>query len=746
MNGETGLIGRARLRVEDARLLRGQGRFPANERADGALHALVLRSPVAHGRIAALDLEAARAMPGVVGVFAARDLKPYGLAPMPCLSPVDGMRAPDRYPLAVDIVRHVGEPVALVVAETLAQARDAVEAIVLDVEERPAVVETAQGEPCFTWQTGNAALTERLFAEAAHVVTLETVNNRIVVAPLEPRSAIAEWLPDTESYRLITQSQGVHFLAQCLAPALSVGADRLEVFTRDVGGSFGMKLVGFPEQAAILLAARALGRVIRWESDRTEAFLSDAQARDHAYAGALALDADGRFLAFRLTTKAAMGAYLSGLGPYVPTKGMKRTLGHVYALQAVHMRVEGVLTHTAPTDAYRGAGKPESVYILERVIDKAARVLGLDRVELRRRNLVPAAAMPFQAASGEVYDSGDFADPMEAALQAADWDGFPARRADSAVRGMRRGIGLGLYLHATGGVTTETVQVTLTEEGVVEVATGLQASGQGHETVLAQIVADRLDIDPARIRVIEGEGFRVCDSSTGGSSSMPIGGATAQRAADAFLEAARARAADLLEVAAVDITYEAGSFTVAGTDRRMALVDLGRATAEAGLPGCAADAAFEGTNFTYPVGAHVAEVELDPETGRVRLLSFVSADDLGTKVNPMLADGQIHGGLAQGIGQALLERTVYDPESGQMLSASFMDYALPRADDLPSFQLVDRGRPTAANPLGAKGAGEVGTIGAPGAVMNAIADALGHDAIHMPATPQTVWQAVKHGG
>jgi len=738
-------IGQSPKRREDMRLLTGRGRFAANLPADGALHAVFLRSPLAHGRIRSIDADGARSLPGIVAVLTADDLLPLGMAPLPCLNPIAGMHMPERWPLAREIVRHVGDPVALVLAETPAQGRDALEAIGLEIAELPAITDTAAGEPCFDWQMGDATECDRLFAGAAHVVALETVNNRVAIAPIEPRAAIAGYDARAGRWRLETQSQGVHFLAQCLAPALGVDPDRIEIFTGDVGGSFGMKLMGFPEQAALLLAAKATGRLLRWESDRAEAFLSDTYGRDQVYRGELALDEDGRFLAYRVRTKANMGAYLSAYGPYVPTGGMKRVTGHVYALQAIHLAVQGVLTHTVPTDAYRGAGKPEAVYLLERLIDKAARDLALDRVELRRINLIPAAAMPYRAASGELYDSGDFEAPLDAALGAADWRGFPARRAAAEAMGMRRGLGLGLYLHATGGDATDIVHIRLLPDGVVEVDSGLQSSGQGHETVLAQIVAHRLDLPLERIRVIEGEGFRVADSPTGGSSSMPVGGVTAGRAAQAFLDRARELAADALEVSGQDLAYARGEFRVTGTDRALTLDALALELAAGGQNHCAAEAAFEGEHRTFPNGAYIAEVLLDPDTGRVQLERLIAADDLGVKIHPAIADGQIHGGLAQGIGQALMEGVVHDPASGQLLTGSLMDYALPRAGDLPGFQLIDCGHPTPANPLGAKGAGEVGTIGAPAAVMNAVADALGRDDVHMPATSEQLWRLLRGG-
>lgn len=739
-NGPQIRIGQSLPRREDHRLLTGRGRFTANLPARDALQAVFLRSPAAHARIRSIEVEAARRMPGVAAIFTGEDMMALGMAPMPCLNPIDGMIAPERWALARNHVRHVGEPVALILAETEAQARDALEAIVLDIDDLPSVTDTASGTHCFHWQTGDADACARLFREAAHVVRMETVNNRLAVSPIEPRAVIAEYDAEVGRWRMETQSQGVHFLAQCLAPALSTTPDRLEIFTRDVGGSFGMKLFGFPEQVALLLAAKAMARRLRWVSDRAEAFVSDTHGRDQVYSGELALDAQGRFLAYRVQSKAGMGAYLSAYGPYVPTGGMKRTMGHVYDLKAVHLAVEGVLTNTAPTDAYRGAGKPESVYLLERLIDKAARELGGDRVELRRRNLVPSSAMPYRAASGEIYDSGDFQAPLDAVLNAADWAGFASRRKAAEEAGLKRGIGLGLYLHATGGDASDVVHIRLLPDGMVELDTGLQSSGQGHETVLAQIVADRLDLPLERIRIIQGEGFRVADASTGGSSSMPIGGVTAGRAAEAFLAQARELAADALEVAMADLAYARGAFRVTGTDRVLSLQSLAEDLAAREQTSCAAEAAFEGEHKTFPNGAYVAEILLDPATGQVKLERFTAADDLGVRVNPALAEGQIHGGLAQGIGQALMEHVVHDPASGQLLSGSFLDYALPRSGDLPGFTLVDCGRATANNPLGAKGAGEVGTIGAPAAIMNAIADALGMDAVHMPALPEQIWR------
>lgn len=745
-------VGRSVPRKEDFRLLTGQGRFTDDELIGiGELHAVFVRSPHAHAKIGPIDLDAAREMPGVVAIYTGTDLQEAGLKDLPCATPVDSsdgtpFHAPRRPPLAVDTVRFVGDPVAMVLAETPEQAVDAAELVDIDYDELDVEADLATASDiAMRYEVGDKAAVDAAFASAARTVSISAVNNRIVVSPLEPRSALA--LPEEDGrLTLYSQSQGVHFLRDMLAKTLDIPPAQLDVITRDVGGSFGMKLVNFPEQTCILHAARDLSRPVRWISTRSEAFLTDAHARDHVSHAEAAFDGDGKLLGLRISTRGNLGAYASALGPMIVSQGFAKTAGHVYRVPVMHLVAEGVYTHTAPTDAYRGAGKPESVYLVERLMEKAARELDIDRIELRARNLVQPEDMPYQAANGFKYDSGDFPGVMQKALELADWEGFSKRRAESEARGMKRGIGLGLYLHLTGGDAAETSEVIAKANGTVEVRTGIQSSGQGHETAFAQLVAQRLGLSVEAVNIVEGDTrtLRHGGGGTGGSSSLPIAGVTIARATEIMIDQGREKAAEMLETAPADIEFRDAGFHVVGTDKSVGLFDVAaRMEEREGYEGCAGMAQFDGEKMTVPNGAYVCEVEVDPETGMVEILDFLAVDDIGNRLNPMIADGQIVGGIAQGIGQALTERTVYEEYSGQLLTGSFMDYGLPRADDLPEIRLVDAGRPTAINPLGMKGAGEIGNIGAPAAVINAIADAIGTDVIDMPATPEAVWQALQ---
>ncbi len=736
------------MRLEDHRLLTGHGRFVDDLPFPHALHAYVLRSPHAHARILSMDVEAARAVPGVEAVYTAADLERDGIGALPCRTPVvsrDGspMQAPDRTALAESVVRYVGDGVAFVVARTPEIARDAAELVEIDYEALDACTDVrASRERCFDWEKGDAGAVEAAFARAARICTMDVVNSRVVINPIETRSVVADYDAQSGRYTLYTQSQGVHSLQKALAESvLGIEQHRLRVVTYDVGGSFGMKIFTYPEQALALYAARRLERPVKWVGDRSDAFLTDTHGRDHAHHAEIALDAEGRFLALRVHVKANLGAYLSSIAPLIPTDGLQRVFGHVYAIPALYLRVEGMLTNTTPIDAYRGAGKPEIVTTVERLIDCAARESGIDRIKLRRINLVPSSAMPYSA-FGRVYDCGDFEAVMDRALALSDWAGFAERRALSQARGDRRGIGLALYLHATGGSPVEVSQVELTAEAVV-VRTGTQSSGQGHETVFAMLVAERLQIPIEQVRVVQGDTDAIASGGgTGGSSSLPIGATTIVRATEQMLEQARASASDMLEAAALDLEYGEGRFTVSGTDLCVGLFEIASRLREGEPRSCVGETAFEGEHGTNPNGAYVCEVSIDGETGHVRIEAFTCVDDLGTVLDPAIATGQVIGGAVQGIGQALLERTVYDEESGQLLSGSFMDYALPRADDLPAFTSVLTGEPTRNNPLGMKGAGEVGPIGAPGAVINAVVDALGGRDFEMPATSERIWRAM----
>lgn len=750
-------------RVEDRRLLTGAGCFIDDVRPDGVAHAVVLRSPHAHARIVGLDVEAARTAEGVQCVLTAAELT--GLGPLKSLSRVIGRDGrpnaePRRPILAEERVHHVGEAVAFVVAEHFAQALDASELIEATYQELPAVTDPlhalAQEAPqiwpeapanlSFDWQAGDAAAVEAACATAAHLIELTVHHPRIVVAPIETRGALGTYDTEKGRYLLQAPSQGVHRMRSCIAEVLGIGEELLQVVTPEVGGSFGTKIFPYPEYALVLHAARLLGRPVHWMASRSEAFLADAQGRARVDRARLALDRDGTMLALEVDAVGDLGAYLSTVGAFCPTEGASKALGQLYRIPAVCYRAQGVFTNTAPTDAYRGAGKPESATTLECLIDQAARQTGLNRVELRRRNLVRPGELPFTTAMGQVIDSGDFPALLDRALALADWDSFADRAEEARRAGRCRGIGLGLYLHTTGGNSAELSRLTIRADGSLQLLTGTQASGQGHETVLAEIAARELGIEASRIVVVQGDSdLRPTGGGTGGSSLLVIAGTTVVRAAGALIARGRELAAERLEAAAADIVYEAGRFAIVGTDRGVTLAKLAR-----DAPGaCFGEAGFAGTQESYPNGAYVAEVELDPETGIVALRRLTGLDDLGRVINPALAEGQLHGGWAQGIGAALMERTHYDPKSGQLLSGSFMDYQLPRAEDLPLFRLEQRPEPCRTNALGVKGAGEVATIGAPGAVLNAVADALARLGVgfpQMPATPERIWRAIFKAG
>ncbi|MGE0007579.1 MAG: xanthine dehydrogenase family protein molybdopterin-binding subunit [Parvibaculaceae bacterium] len=740
-------------RTEDDRFITGAGRYIADINLEGQAHAAFARSPYASASLRSVDVSEALKARGVIGAFTGRDLVAAGIAPLPCVRPIESVdgkpfHAPARHALAVDEVRFVGEAIAIVVAETADMAAEAASLVLADCEEKEPVLDVKQSrERAFLWEKGDAEATEAAFAEAKKVVEIEVVNGRVLISPLEPRGALADYDRASGAYTLYTPSQGVHLIRRLVAPTLGVGIEKLRVVTHDVGGSFGSKLVNSPEQTALLFAARALGRPIRWISSRLDCHLADVAGRDHVSRGALALDGEGRMLALRVETFANLGAYASALSPSTHTGGFAATSCGPYRIPALHLLSRGVYTSMAPTDAYRGSGKPESTYLLERLVDRAGRETGLGPVDIRRLNLVTAGEMPYRAANGVVYDSGDFPEVLERALGLADWKGFVRRRRQSARRGLRRGRGIGLYIHTTGVTSHEISRVRLDPHGLVVVETGLQSSGQGHETTFAQLVSRKLGVPFASVKVVQGDSA-LADSGgpTAGSSSLQVGGVTMLRAADRLLDQAKRHAADELEVSAADLEYGEGAFRVKGTDRMLGLLDLAAALATRAEEPCCGEAALDGNILTIPNGAYVCEVEIDPDTGGVTIVRFTGVDDVGERLNPQVVAGQIHGGIAQGIGQALTERVLYDPVTGQLLTGSLMDYGLPRADDMPMFALGDAGLPTANNILGMKGAGEIGCIGAPAAVMNAIADAIGHDRIDMPAMPETVWQALNDTG
>ena len=758
-------------RVEDPRLLKGGGRYTDDIAMPGALCGVVLRSPHAHARINAIDTAAAKALPGVRAIYTAADFAADGLGGLPCAAPVtnrDGsdMPLPPHPVLAAGVARHVGDPVAFVVAETQQAARDAAEAIAVDYDVLPSVTDLAtaldDGQPLvwpevpnnrvFDWEIGDKAATDALFASAARVVSLTVVNNRIVVNSMEPRAAIGSYDAAADRWTLHANTQGGWLVKDLMAGAVfKTAPEKFRVITPDVGGGFGMKLFLYAEHVMVCYAARKLGAPVKWISDRSEAFLSDTHGRDNITLGEIALDAGNRFLALRTRNVANMGAYLSNFAPFIPTMAGTGVLASVYGFQQVYANVIGAYTNTVPVDAYRGAGRPESNYLVERLIDAAAAELGVDRVELRRKNMVPPSAMPHSTPVGKTYDSGDFQMVLDAALKHVDWAGFAARRADSARRGKRRGIGLAYYLEATGGPPSERAEIRFADGGFVDVYVGTQSTGQGHETAYVQLTVDQLGVDGEKVRIFQGDTDTIpTGGGTGGARSLYSEGQAILATAATVIEKGKRAAAEALEAAAADIVFEHGRFAIVGTDRAIDIVTLAlqqRAKAEAGQDATTLDAAevAEIQAHTFPNGCHIAEVEVDPETGVVSVVRYSVTDDVGKAVNPMIVRGQVHGGVTQGLGQALFERTAYDAGSGQLLSGSLMDYALPRADDLPDIEVELIEVPCGTNPLGVKGAGEAGAVGSPPAVMNALVDALRGDGItqiDMPATPEVVWKAL----
>ncbi len=758
-------------RVEDPRLLTGHGTYTDDITLPGTVYGVVLRSPHAAATILSIDTSAAIRSPGVLAVITAAELTADGVGPLPCavnLTNRDGTKqvSPPYPALAGDAVRHVGTPVAFVVAETVQQARDGAEAISVHYDILPSVTDlatamdpdvpqvwdAAPGNVCFDWETGQQDKTDALFARAAHVTRQTVVNNRIVVASMETRAALAEYDAGTQRWTLRTNTQGGWLLKDMLGPAIfNTGADSFRIITPDVGGGFGMKLFLYPEHVLTCYAARRLGRPVKWTSERSEAFLADTHGRDNITLGELALDADGKFLALRTRNVANMGSALSAFAPFIPTLAGTGVLPSVYGFQAIYANVIGVFTNTMPVDAYRGAGRPEANYLVERLIDQAARELNIDRAELRRRNMVGPDSMPHTSPLGRTYDSGDFRILLDAALKTMDWPGFEARRAEAARRGQHRGIGLSYYLEATGGDPTERAEIRFADDGFVDVFVGTQSTGQGHETAYVQLTVDRLGVPGEKVRVRQGDTDTIPQGGgTGGARSLYSEGQAILATAATVIEKGRKAASEALEAAPVDIVFEAGRFSIIGTDRGIGILELAatqRARVRSGEDATTLDAAevAQIRSHTFPNGCHIAEVEVDPQTGHVQVLRYSVTDDVGRAVNPLIVRGQVHGGVAQGIGQALLEHTVFDPVSGQLLSGSFIDYALPRAADLPDIEVELIEVPCRTNPLGVKGAGEAGAVGSPPAVINAIIDALaplGVRHIDMPATPERVWKAM----
>lgn len=754
-------MGASVLRLEDRAFITGQGRYTDDIAPEGLLHAYVLRSPVASGTFMISSVEAAKAAPGVhlvlTGAEVAHlgDLKSGAMQRQP-----DGTRAPTRdIPiLCKDSVHYVGDAVALVVADSRALAQDAAELIEIDYDAQDAAAVTAtaldEGTPlvwpeletnrAFVYHVGDKEKTKTAFDKAAKVTRIEFTNNRLVCNYMEPRSAIAEWKEDEKRFVLTTGSQGVHSMQYILAGVFGIKAKQLRVVTPDVGGGFGPKTFVYREYALVIEAAKRLGKPVKWASDRTEHFLTDAQGRDNVVIAEMAMNKDGKFLGLKVDLTANLGAYISQYGPFIPFVGVSMSTG-VYDLPAIDIDVTGVYTNTCPVDAYRGAGRPEAAFLLEKLVDACARDMELDVAEIRRRNFVRRDQFPYRTQTDRLYDTGEFDGHMEKALERSGWEGFSKRQAASKKNGKLRGIGLATYIEACAFPGSEPAHVELKDDGSVILKIGTQSNGQGHATAYAQFVAEKLNIDIEKIQVLQGDTDQLSKGGgTGGSRSIPLGGVSAARAGEDLAEKLKKIAADELEASAVDIELANGEARIVGTDRSISFPAIAKAAKKPDdLKGMGE---FVQDECTYPNGTHVCEVEIDPETGKTDVLAYTIVDDFGVTVNPILLAGQVHGGVVQGLGQALIEDTVYG-EDGQLLTASFMDYAMPRADDLPLFNFETRNVPSTTNALGIKGAGEAGTIGSTPAVLNAVTDALyrgyGIRHIEMPATPRRVWEAIQ---
>ncbi len=765
-------IGQPVPRSEDPVLLRGEGRYCDDVSLPGQAYAVMVRSHHAHGVIRLIDAAAARAMPGVVAIYTAADLAAGGIGPLPprqIMNNRDGtpMLSPTRFALASDKVRHVGEAVAAVIAESVAAAKDAAEAIVVDIDPLPAVtapgLAAAPGAPlvyddvpqnvALDFHYGDSGKVAAAFAAAAHVTRLDLRSNRIVVNPIEPRSALAHYDPERQHWTLHVECQGVFGFRNYIAGVLGVGRDKLRVLTDRVGGSFGMKQPTAAEYFCILHAARELGRPVKWTDERSGSFVSDSHGRDHEMTAELALDRNGNFLAVRLTGYGNLGATYGAPGP-ATRNAVRNTLG-VYRTPLIEVSTKCVFSNTTPVGAYRGAGRPEANYYMERLVDTAAAETGVDRNALRRRNHIPPDAMPYKSPNGNTYDSGEFTALLDKALALADWDGFAARKAASQARGLLRGRGIGDYLELTGVSGREMGGIRFEPNGDVTIITGTLDYGQGHASPFAQVLATRLGIPFQRIRLLQGDSDRlIAGGGTGGSKSMMTSGTAIVEASDKVVEAGRQIAAHVLEAAAPDIEFRSGRFVIAGTDRSVGLMELA-ARLHAGLvlpaelpQSLDISNISNGPPSAFPNGCHIAEVEIDPETGTVDVVRYTFVNDFGVVINPLLVDGQAHGGIVQGIGQALCEHTVYDDE-GQLLTGSYIDYAMPRAEDAPLFVNASHPVPATTNPLGAKGCGEAGCAGALPSVMNALVDALsefGIRHIDMPATSERVWRAIRNAG
>ncbi len=758
------------LRSEDIPLLTGTGQFVDDLSVEGQAHGVFVRSPVAHGVLRGVDAAAALDMPGVIAVVTGQDAKEAGLGDIPPVISFPGrdgmeMASAPKPVLAYEKVRHAGEAVALVVAETAAQAADAAEAVELDIEELPAVPhvgdaladgapqvwDSAPGNLAFDWTHGDAGALDDAFSNAAHVATVELLDTRLAPVSMEPRAGIGEWDPDLERYTLTAATQGVGLVSKVFAAQVfGVEPDKVRVLTYDVGGGFGMKAHPYPEYAAILFAARRVGRPVKWRNSRLESFLADTAGRDTLISGEMAFDADGKILGLRVKNDVGMGAYLTTFSAVFSTNNTKNCLASVYTIPAIGIDVRMVLTNAAPLGPYRGAGRPEAIIAIEQLLDIGAKQLGLDRVEIRRRNLIPPEAMPYETPNGPIYDSGEFETAMDKALKLADWDGFAARRAESEANGKRRGIGLACFLEVAGGILEETADLRFEGDGAATVRLGVQAMGQSHLSTYTRLIGERLGIPPSKVRLIEGDSLHAPPGTPSvASRSMMMAGSAMAMSCDTAIEKGRALAGHVLEASVEDVEFADGSFRIKGTDREIGVLELADTIRTMSLPdelagGMDATEKFESAQMTFPNGTHICEVEIDPETGTVDVVGYTAVDDVGNVFYETVVEGQIHGGVAQGLGQVLGEHVVYDAD-GQLVTGSFVDYLMPRADDFPPMSIGHHSVPATTNPLGAKGAGESGVAGSLPSGMAAVHDALesaGAARIDLPMTPARVWAAL----
>jgi len=760
-------IGQSVRRKEDVRLVTGQGRYTDDIQLANEAHAYFVRSPYPHAVIKGIDVEAVRKVPGVIGVLTAEDLGDTGTMPVRgVFKNRDGsnIRQSPKALLPKDKVRFPGEAVAVVVAETAAIAKDAAELAIIDYDPLSAsatletaaagarIWEDAPGNLVFDWGEGNEAACNTAFAAAAKTVAVELVQNRVVANPMEPRGAIGVYDASSDSYTLYTSTQGPSTIRDRIASVLlKIPPQKLRVVSQDVGGGFGMKATVVAEQALVLIAAKRFGRPVKWTGERLEAFLADGHGRDVKMRGELALDKDARILGLRLESMANMGAYMTHVAPYIPTVGL-RVMGGVYRVPAVYAHVRGYFTNTTVLTSYRGAGRPEAIYITERLLDAAAAAFGIDRLEIRRRNLIAPDELPYRNWRGLSIDSGDFAANLEQCARRADWAGFAARRDETERRGKKRGLGIAYYFEASGGPGgAEPALIRFAADGTVDVYLATQTNGQGHETAFAQIVAEQLGVPFESVIIKQGDtDFGMAGGGTVGSRSAQASGNAIGVAVEAVVRKGKSAASQVLQAGGAPVEFEVedgiGRFTVSGTSRSIGMSELASTLRRESLPGFESgldDSGSFDSPPTFPNGCHICEVEIDPETGTVEIVAYHIVDDVGRVINPMILDGQIHGGVAQGLGQALMENCVYDEESGQLVTATFVDYAMPRADDMPALDIVYNEIPCTTNPLGVKGAGEAGTIGALPAIIGAISDALGVLHIDMPATPEKIWRAAR---